>query len=103
VTLQDRTPPAEYGYQAERTVLAHWRTQLACLAVTALTILRSSPGAERWVVSALAGAALAVVVGTGVRRQRRLLAGATRAEQATVLAITGATAVLQVSALVVVL
>lgn len=99
----DPTVPAEQGYQAERTVLAHWRTQLASFAVAALLILRTAPGTERWVVCPAAVLAVALVAGAGLRRQRHLLAGRTQAELLTIHMVTAAIALLQAAGLVLVL
>ena len=93
----------EAGLQAERTVLAHWRTGLAAVVVALLILRQASAGAERAVVAAATGAALALLAVAVSRRQRRLVEGRTAASVPTVVGIAVAVAVLQLAALVVVL
>lgn len=94
---------ADAGRQAERTILAHWRTQLATVAVALLIVRQASPGLER----GLAVGAVVVLVGAtaavGVHRQRRLVAGATAAAPRTAAAILFLVVALQVVALALVL
>jgi hypothetical protein len=93
----------EHGRQAERTVLAHWRTQLAAAVVAMLMVRQAAPGWQRWAVAIAVAAAVGVVVVSAVRRQRRLLGGATDADPVTVRAIAAAIAVLQLVAIAVVI
>jgi len=91
------------GLQAERTVLAHWRTDLAAVVVAMLVVRQATPGTERLVVLVLAVGSVAIVTAAGLLRQRRLLAGGADAAPWTVATIAAAVAVLQAAALAVVL
>ena len=92
----------EAGLQAERTVLAHWRTELAAAVVAMLILRQASSGGERAAIAVATGVAVTVLAVAGYRRQRRLVAGATEASPRTVVGIAVAVVLLQVAALVVV-
>ncbi len=91
------------GRQAERTVLAHWRTELAVVAVGGLIVRQAGSGAQRWAVALVAFAAIAVIVAVGWARQRRLVEPRPRADPRVVGLTVAALAALQVLAVVVVL
>lgn len=65
-------PAPDPGRQAERTTLAHWRTELSAVAVAALIVRQAGAGAERIVVAVLGGLAAVTMVAAGWVRQRRL-------------------------------
>lgn len=92
---------AERGLQAERTVLAHWRTALATTVAALLVVRSSTPGPERAIVVAATVIAVVTVAVVGYRRQQALVAGRTGASPRTVLAVAGAVVALQVAAVAV--
>jgi hypothetical protein len=91
------------GLQAERTVLAHWRTALATVVVAVLMVRQSATGTERVVAAILAAMAVVVVSTAMIRRQRGLAAGHVTASSGTVVAVTAAVVALQLGAVIVVL
>jgi hypothetical protein len=102
VTAPD-DPTETPGLQAERTVLAYWRTELAAFVVALLVVRQASAGAERAVVAVTSGLAIVALTMAGVWRRRLILAGATGAAPRSTLIMTAAVALLQLLALVVVL
>jgi hypothetical protein len=91
------------GLQAERTVLAHWRTALATVVVALLMVRQSATGAERVAAVILAAMAVVVVSAAMIRRQRGLVAGHVTASRGTVVAVTTSVVALQLGAVIVVL
>jgi hypothetical protein len=97
-----RTTP-DPARQAERTVLAHWRTELSAVAVTGLIARQAEAGAERLTVVVVGGLALVGLVWIGWLRQRRLTEPDPPAAPRAIGLTVSALLVLQVLALVVVL
>jgi hypothetical protein len=95
--------PVSEARQAERTVLAHWRTELAAVAVTGLIARQAGHGVERVVVVIVGGLALIGMIWIGWLRQRRLAQPDPTAAPHVVALTVAALLVLQVLALVVVL
>jgi hypothetical protein len=91
------------GRQVERTILAHWRTQLATLAVAVLIVRQAEGGLERAVAATLVVVLVAATAGIGLHRRRRLVAGATGPAPRVTGAILLVVVALQLVALVLVL
>ena len=101
--MSEPRPVPDEGRQAERTVLAHWRTELAAVAVTTLIARQAEAGAERVAVVAVGGPVLLAMVWIGWLRQRRLARPDPPAAPLAIGLTVTALAVLQVLALVVIL
>ncbi|MET0146436.1 MAG: hypothetical protein ABW122_16720 [Ilumatobacteraceae bacterium] len=96
-------PGRAEGRQTERTVLAHWRTELAVVVTAMLVVRHAGSGIERIVIVPAALVAVVAVIGVGWHRQRRLGRGDSRASPAAILVTVVGVVVLQVAAVVVVL
>lgn len=94
---------ADAGRQVERTILAHWRTQLAMLAVAVLIVRLAGAGAERVLAVIAMVVLVAAIAGIGLHRRRRLVGGVTAAAPRMTAAILLVVVALQLVALVLVL
>ena len=90
------------GRQVERTILAHWRTQLATLAVAVLIVRQAGAGVERAVAVTVMVVLVAATAGIGLHRRRHLVTGATGAAPRMIGAILLVVVAMQLVALVLV-
>jgi uncharacterized membrane protein YidH (DUF202 family) len=93
----------EGGLQAERTALAHVRTDLLVAGVAVLLIRLAGHGAERIVVGMITAAAAVTCTTLGVRRRRRLRADHPPPERWAHAVIAASAGALQLAGLLVVI